>query len=540
MRRSRTAWCSNRGRRRRPDFAPHAGASGVIDATPLLRAYARARLGRLRRQDSARTQERLLLSLLRTARATAFGAEHGFAGIGSVGDFQGRVPLRRHLDFWNEYWKDGFPRLTNRTWPGTVRYFAATSGTTTGTSKFVPCTGPMIQANRRGAIDLLVHHINNRPQSHVLGGKSFMLGGSTDLDVEAPGVRSGDISGIAAAAVPWWARSRYYPPPRLARISEWEDKAERLARHSRAQDIRVLGGTPSWLLLFIDRLSALMPDSDGRLAGIYPNLELLAHGGINFTPYRSRFAALLAGSRAELREVYAASEGFIAVADRGYGEGLRLIVDNGLFYEFVPVDELDQPNPVRHWLANAETEVNYALVLSSCAGVWSYVLGDTVRLIERSPPRVLITGRTSYTLSAFGEHLIDEEIEESVAAAAASIGAEVTDYCVAARFPEAQGERGGHRFMVEFAAVPSASRIDAFARDLDRALSATNDDYRVHRAEGFGLDPPLVQAFQPGTFAAWMKSRGKLGGQNKVPRIIDDAELLRDLRGFAEALAGAR
>ncbi len=511
----------------------------MIDATPLLRAYASYRMSRLRRQSAARIQERLLVSMVRAAAATEFGTAHGFADVASVSGFQARVPLRRYQDFWNEYWKDGFPLLRDRTWPGAVPYFAVTSGTTTGTTKYIPCTHEMLRNNRRGASDLLVHHIRNRPQSRVLGGKSFMMGGSTDLRAQGPGVRSGDISGIAASAVPWWARSRYYPPPPLAAITDWEDKSERLAQLSTTNDIRVLAGTPSWLLLFIDRLGELRPESAGRLAGIYPNLELLAHGGVNFAPYRSRFAALLTGSHAELREVYAASEGFIAVADRGDGEGLRLIVDNGLFFEFVPLDELDDPQPTRHWALNAETDVNYALVVSSCAGVWSYVLGDTVRLIERSPPRILITGRTAYSLSAFGEHLIDEEIEESIAAAATSIGAEVTDYCVAARFPEAQGERGGHLFMVEFATTPSAASVEAFARELDSALAATNDDYRDHRAEGFGLDPPAVQPLSPGTFAAWMKSRGKLGGQNKVPRIIDDAELLSELRRFAEGFARA-
>ena len=506
----------------------------MIDATVLLRAYARFRLDRLGKQDAARTQERLLLSLVRAARGTVFGAAHGFAKINSVADFQARVPLRRHEDFWTEYWKDAFPVLVDRTWPGTIPYFAVTSGTTTGLTKYIPCTRTMIRTNSRAAADLLVHHIKNRPQSRVLAGKSFMLGGTTDLAAEAPGVRAGDISGIAAAAVPWWARSRYFPPPALAAISDWEEKTERVATLSLTRDIRAVAGTPSWLLLFFDRLAALRPSSAGRLSAVYPNLELLAHGGVNFAPYRSRFEALLEGSHAELREAYAASEGFIAVADRGDGEGLRLIVDNGLFFEFVPLAELDRPQPTRHWVADADIDVNYALVLSSCAGLWAYVLGDTVRLVERSPPRVLVTGRTSYSLSAFGEHLIGEEIEESVAEAAAAIGAQVTDYCVSARFPEAQGERGGHRFMIEFAETPSASRIEGFARALDLALAATNEDYRVHRAQGFGLDPPLVEAFEPGTFAAWMKSRDKLGGQNKVPRIIDDPELLDDLRRVAK------
>ena len=307
-----------------------------------------------------------------------------------------------------------------------------------------------------------------------------------------------------------------------------------LAPASLNANIRGFGGTPSWVLLFLDKLAALRPEAGRRLAGLYPDLELFVHGGVNFAPYRSIFAEWLKGSHAETREVYPASEGFIAAADRREGEGLRMIVDNGLFYEFVPVEELGSAAPTRHWLANAEIGVNYALVLSTCAGLWSYVIGDTVRFVDRDPPRILVTGRTSYSLSAFGEHLIGEEIEKAVATAATAIGSAVADFSVGALFPQGEGELGGHLYIVEFSdGAPSPDRLAEFARVLDETLCTLNVDYRDHRAGGFAMRAPAVHPVPPGTFAAWMKRRGKLGGQNKVPRIINDEALFDDLKDFA-------
>jgi len=507
----------------------------MLDATPLLRLYAGHRAKALAAERPAEAQEAELRRLLSRAAATPFGQRHAFARLGSVADFQRATPLRRYEDFWREYWQAAFPLLGGLSWPGAIPYLAVTSGTSTGKTKYIPVSREMLAANRRAVLDMFTHHLANRPQSRVLGGRNFMLGGSTALTREAPGVMSGDLSGIAAKEVPLWARPRYFPPLKEALAADWEAKIARLAPLSLATDIRTVSGTPSWLLIFFDKLAALRPELPRRLASYYPNLELLVHGGVNFAPYRRRFEALLAGGHAELREIYAASEGFIAVADRGTGEGLRLILDNGLFYEFVPLEELAGPAPVRHWIADAETNVNYALVLSSCAGLWAYVLGDTVRLVERTPPRILITGRTSYALSAFGEHLIDEEIEEAVARAAAAIGASVGDYAVAPLYPEQEGERGGHLFVVEFAdTVPEDAALRHFVERLDTALAAANADYWAHRSGGYGMRAPAIRAVAPGGFARWMKSRGRLGGQHKVPRIVNDAALFKELLAFLD------
>jgi len=248
-------------------------------------------------------------------------------------------------------------------------------------------------------------------------------------------------------------------------ITNWETKIAKLAAGSLKADIRTVSGTPSWLLIFFDKLAEVSNAADRRLVRFFPNLELLVHGGVDFTPYRKTFEELLEGSHAETREVYAASEGFIAVADRGEGDGMRLIAENGLFYEFVPVEELDAPRPTRHWLKDAQPGVNYAVVVSTCAGLWAYVLGDTVRFVDLVPPRILITGRTAYMLSTFGEHLIAEEIEQSVASAAEAIGENVVDYSVGPLMPERPGDLGQHLYILEFSsAAPASARIDAFAR----------------------------------------------------------------------------
>ncbi len=505
-----------------------------VDATILLRLYARYRLANLAREDAVAEQRRQLLRLVRRASGTRFGRDHGFSDIRSVSDFQDRVKLHTYEDMWGSYWKRDFPRLVDCTWPGVIPFFALSSGTTSGTTKYIPCSAEMNRANAWAAIDILVHHVANRPASRVLGGKTFMLGGSTDLIEVAPQVRSGDLSGIAASQMPWWAQRYSFPPRDVALIADWEEKVERLVRACRDEDIRVISGTPSWLLIFFERLFGLQPAGPRRLHRIFPDLELLVHGGVNFAPYRHQFEELLDCSHAELREVYPASEGFFAIADRKPGEGMRLIVDNGLFYEFVAAEEISTGAPSRRWLADVRTHVDYALVISSCAGLWAYVVGDTVRFVDLHPPRLLVSGRLSYFLSAFGEHLTGEEIEVAVSEAADTLRARIADFAVGAVFPDATDSRGGHSYIVEFSeAAPEGAQIEVFARALDEALSRKNDDYRAHRSRGFGLRPPEVIAVPHGTFAAWMKQRGQLGGQHKVPRIIADQALLGELHRFA-------
>lgn len=508
----------------------------MFDATPLLKLYAKIRGATLQGQHPAKTQQAQLLKLIAKAQGTKFGQDYSFATIRSVEEYQSRVPLRKWEDFSSDYWKNSFPHIEGITWPSKSHFFPVTSGTTSGATKFMPYSKEMQNSNTKAGLDLLVHHVLNHPSSKVFGGKSFVLGGSTELVEEAPGIYSGDLSGIAAKTLPWWAEARFFPPQEVALISDWEEKVETFTRMSLNEDIRSISGVPSWMLIFFDKLAELKPEFGRKAANFFPNLELVVHGGISFAPYREQFLDILEGSSAELREVYPCSEGFLAIADREYGEGLRLILDNGIFFEFVPLEELENENPTRHWIGNVESDRNYAVVLTTCAGVWSYVLGDTIKFVDTETPRVLITGRTSYSLSTVGEHLIGEEIEEGLTAASQATGSTVTDYAVGSIFPEKEGDLAQHLYFVEFTESNlSSQHNEEFIAVLDSTLVATNEDYEAHRKKGFGLHAPKVCPVKPGFFAAWMKSRGKLGGQNKVPRVINDTELFENLKNFFQS-----
>lgn len=484
-----------------------------FDATPCLRAFVARRLRQLRGMDPAATQQALLLALVRRAGPTRFGRDHGFGGIRSVQDFQRAVPLRRYEALHAEYLAAALPVLEDVLWPGRTPYLALSSGTTAGRTKHIPVSREMVRANRGAALDVLAWHLAAHPRARPFGGLSFMLGGSTALEQVAPGVRAGDLSGIAAHEVPALLRRWSWPGEELALLADWDEKLGRLAREAPVGAVRALSGTPSWLLVLFERLAARhgMPP--------LPALELLVHGGVAWAPYRDRIAPYLPAGCAT-REVYPASEGFVAIADRGEGEGMRLNLDRGCFFEFVPVGELDAASPTRHWAGTIETGVEYAVVVSSCAGLFGYVLGDTVRFLDRAPPRLVVTGRTSWTLSAFGEHLAGEEIEAALLAAAAEAGIAVAEYAVG---PEFLGRAGRHRWCVEAAGAVPPGAAARLAAALDAALRAENDDYAAHR-DGAQLAPPEVVILPEGAFAGWMRAQGKMGGQHKVPRVVADPD----------------
>jgi hypothetical protein len=511
----------------------------MLNLTPFLKAYSSYRVSHLQKQNPTEVQAKQLIDLVRKSTSTQFGKQHNFKNISNVDDFQKNVPLRKYEDFWNEFWKEKYPLLMDCTWPGKVPFFALSSGTSSGTTKYIPVTREMIKSNTKAGLDMLCFHLANNPDSKIFGGLNFMLGGSTQLQNPLPDVFAGDLSGIAVKTLPLWAQARYFPPKELALLSDWEEKIEKLAQAAIKKDIRMLSGVPSWMLIFFKRIIEI---SGGKsLNEIFPNLEMVVHGGVNFAPYYDQYIELMRGSKAELREVYPASEGFIAIADRGYNEGLRLNLDNGIFYEFIPISELNSSNPTRHWIGNVEVGVNYAIVLSTVSGMWSYVIGDTVKFVDIKTPRILITGRTSYSLSAFGEHLIAEEIEKAVSAAAKEISKFVVDYSVGAIYPKTKDELGGHLFVIEFEGGLVSEEIkNTFISIIDKKLSDLNEDYAGHRAGGFGLNAPKIISVPTGTFAAWMKSRGKLGGQNKVPRLIPDQNLFLNLVNFLQDLSTLR
>ncbi len=475
----------------------------------LMKAIVRVRRNKA---NSIAAQEQQLLGLVDHAKATVFGTEHDFGTIRGIDDYQDKVQLRTYEQFWKKYWSPSFPVLDNVTWPGRIRYFARSSGTTTGESKHIPCSDEMVKANNRAGTEVLFQHLRNNPKSRVASGRTFLFGGSPNLDELTRGVFAGELSGISARETPRWAgRDRYYPPAELAAITDWNEKVERLGRDCLGRNIRTVSGVPTWLEVLFDRAFEAAGIEDRRLVSLFPDLALIAHGGISFEPYEDRFQELLVGSEAELREVYAASEAFIAIADRAYRQGLKLLVDNGVFFEFVEPSQLSSTNPDRRWLANVELDTDYAVIVSTCAGLWAYSVGDIVRFVDLDPPRLLVVGRVSQTLSSFGEHVSGEQLERAVSEAVSAAGGSVHDFTVA---PVHSSVRR-HRYVIE---TPSGDPT-AIGTGIDASLARQNADYRTKRANDLAISAPEVILVPPGTHTTWMTQRGQAGGQHKVPRV---------------------
>jgi hypothetical protein len=490
------------------------------------RAYGRRRAADLARLDPIAVQERTLLSLVRRARSTRFGKDHGFESIGSVARYQERVPPRTYEDLWRLYLKDSYPVYEDLTWPGRIPFLALTSGTTTGATKFIPVSWEMVASNRKSAQTMVGAYMASRPRSRLFQGRLFFLGGSSDLETVGPGVRQGDLSAIAAKTVGPMLRPYTFPALDVALEGDWDRKLALMAEQSLAQPITLVSGVSSCLLTLFQRVLALSGKT--TVSEVWPTLEIVVHGGVKFDPYCMAFEKILGSSDIQLQESYPCSEGFIAFGDPSTGL-LRLLLDHEIFYEFIPVDELDADRPKRHWMGTAQAGVNYAIVVSTCAGMWAHVIGDTIRFESLSPPLLTFTGRTKYTLSAFGEHLISEEIEGAVAAAAEATGALVREWHVG---PVFRDPLGYHQFVIEFLEAPSD--LSRFRRVLDGELIERNAHYQWFRAEGGGLPSPALVVTAADAFDDWMRSRGQLGGQHKVPRVDSSGRLTAELRRFLE------
>ena len=500
-------------------------------ADSLLVRLAHRRTLQLDRMDAAAVQEATLLRHVRRAARTKFGQDHYFAHIRTVKDYQDRVPLREYEYFWQTYWKDAYPRLDNITWPGKFPYYALSSGTTSGTTKFIPVSRDMVRSNAKAAFTTLALFRHAFPRSELFTGKFFFLGGSTDLRAQADGSLAGDLSGIAAKEVLDALRPYTFPPPDLTLISDWEVKVQRLAEQSLKERITAISGVPSWMLILFDRVKQLA--GKATLAEAWPDLRLVVHGGTKFEPYRELFRKEIGSDRVQFCEVYPCSEGFIATEDPRYPGTLRVVPDHGNVFEFVPVEDLGKDKPARHTLRTVETGVQYAVAVTSCAGVWSYLVGDTVAFERRTPPLIRFTGRTKYFLSAFGEHLIQDEVDSAVAVAAQALGVATVDHHVGPIFPTDPRKPGHHLYFVEFRdRVPDLTQ---FAKWLDDDLCRRNEDYAAHRVGDLTMLRPVIRAVRVGGFADWMKSRGKFGGQNKVPRMDNTGAITNQLASYFNA-----
>ncbi len=487
-----------------------------------LLAAARVRTRRLDRMDAAAVQHRTLLKLVRKAAQTKFGRDHHFDRIQTVEDFQAQVPLRDYEDFWTHYWKDAYPRLKGVTWPGKIPYYALSSGTTSGATKYIPISRQMIRSNKKAAFTTLSLYRNHFRKHKLFTGEFFFLGGCTDLRQQADGSFAGDLSAIASKGLYLAARPYLFPPEEMSLIPDWTVKLGRLAEEAVKRPITALSGVPSWMLKLFDAVKQV--SGKRTIAEVWPQLRVVIHGGTKFDSFRNTFKAEIGNDDVQFCEVYPCSEGFIATEDPRY-KLLRLVPDHGIFFEFIPAEQfkngkLTTDRPTRHTLATVEPGVMYAVALSNCAGMWAYLVGDTITFESKAPPLLRFSGRTKNFLSAFGEHLIEEEVTKAVATAAERAGVLTADLHVGPVFPTVPHTPGHHLFLIEFRGpVPD---LKAFAADLDAELRKLNEDYDAHRANDLTMLAPVVKAVPEGGFGRWMAARGKLGGQNKVPLMDND------------------
>ena len=487
------------------------------------------RLARIRERPHA-VQARVLCGLLRRARGTDWGRRYGYGEAPSAADFARRVPVSTYEQLYPELEKvlRGQPDVL---WPGRPAWFAQSSGTTNACSKFIPVTPEALhQCHYRGGRDMTALATRFYPQERLLAGKTLSLGGAhapNPLRPAGAASRTGDVSAVIMAQLPRWAEQMRTPPLALALLGEWEEKIDRIARHVLRQDVRTLAGVPTWMVVLLRRVVALAGADD--ITQVWPHLRLFLHGAVAFGPYRELFAQLIPGPQMRYLEVYTASEGYFALQDQPESEDLLLLLDHGIYYEFLPADQWAAPDPRPVSLADVELHRPYALVISTNAGLWRYAVGDTVRFTSRAPYRVRITGRTKHFLNAFGEEVVIENAEAAVAAASRATGAAVRDFTAAPVWfaPGSASSRGGHEWAVEFApASAPAPDLVRFGAVLDATLCALNSDYAAKRHRGLALAPPRVQAVPGGTFEAWLASQGKLGGQHKVPRLLNSREVL--------------
>lgn len=485
---------------------------------------------------SAEAQEMALRALLWAASDTEFGLAHGFRSIRTVQQYQERVPVREYAEF-KPYWDRAFAGACGVTWPGRCRDWVKTSGTTSG-DKVIPVTAEAFASHRKGGWDALLLACSRVGARHLMSGPMLFLGGCTQLVNTDAGSRVGDLSGLVMRRLPPGIRSRYSPGPEIGAIRSWERRIEAVAARAAAQDLRLVSGMPSWLVILFERVAAERRAA-GRpirsLAECWPRLRVLIHGGVAFAPYASVFDEWV-GRRLERIEVYPASEGFIGVQTEASG-ALTLMIDYGIFYEFIPVEDLGRDRPRRHTVADVELYRPYAVVLSTPGGLWAYLLGDTVRFIARDPLRLVITGRTRHYVNAFGENVIVEEVERALTGACRRTESEAVEFTVAPRFPSRGEPRGGHEWLIEFRIPPREP--EDFVRVLDETLAAVNSDYRTKRTGDLGMVAPHVTVLPPGTFYRWMREHGKLGDQHKVPRVTNDRVVADGLLGAAEGRARA-
>ncbi|RYY85405.1 MAG: GH3 auxin-responsive promoter family protein [Chitinophagaceae bacterium] len=494
-----------------------------------------SRLARLRlwsidqwRNDPVGTQYDVWQDLLAAGQYTDYGRQYRFSEIQSLRDFKERVPLTNYDDL--KPWIDRMLRgEENVLWNTPVGWFAKSSGTTSDKSKFIPVSEESLKENHyKASKDVLAMYYASHPDSDLLTGKSLVIGGSHEVSQINDDIQFGDLSAVVMQNSPFWTNWIRTPELPIILMSEWEEKLEKLAQHTIRENVTSMAGVPTWLMVLLRRILEIT--GKRTIKEVWPSLELYMHGGVSFVPYRKAFAELI-GEPIRYLEMYNASEGFFAAQDDINEEGMLLLCDHGIFYEFVPSGEWDSPQPRTLQLDEVELGKQYALVISTNGGLWRYLPGDTVQFTSLNPWRIKVSGRMKHFINAFGEELIIDNTDKAIAAACRATGLVVNDYTAAPVY-FTEGQNGAHEWVIEFEEVPSD--ITPFAQALDNSLKQENSDYEAKRHKDIALRGPQIHAVPAHSFERWLRAKGKLGGQHKVPRLSNDRTLLEEIRNFLQ------
>jgi len=468
-------------------------------------------------------QQKIFQELLKTGQSTVFGADHGLKDVKTYEEFVQAVPIRDYEQYkpWIEQIKQG---KHNVVWKGQPIYFAKTSGTTSGV-KYIPITKESIPNHINSARNALLCYMAETGNNKFADGKMIFLSGSPELE-RVGGIPTGRLSGIVNHHVPGYLRTNQLPDYETNCIEEWETKLDKIVEKTIQEDMTLISGIPPWMQMYFDRL---MERSGQKVGDLFPNFSVLVHGGVNFEPYKAKLFDSI-GKKIAAIETFPASEGFFAFQDSQQAEGLLLNTNSGIFFEFVPAGEIFNANPKRLSLKDVKVGENYALIINNNAGLWAYNLGDTVKFLSTNPYRLVVTGRTKHFISAFGEHVIGEEVEYSLMKAAEEEGVRITEFTVAPMIEQGKG-KSFHEWFVEFEKAPE--NITAFAIKVDENLRKKNI-YYDDLITGNILNPLHIKAVQKNGFIDYMKSIGKLGGQNKVPRLSNDRRIADELEKWTK------
>ncbi|MCS6820936.1 MAG: GH3 auxin-responsive promoter family protein [Microscillaceae bacterium] len=471
-------------------------------------------------------QEKTFHQLIQQAKDTQWGRIHDYKNVKNYYNFQQNVSLSSYEEIF-PYIERMLRGEQNVLWPSPIYWFSKSSGTTNARSKFIPVSKEALQGcHFMGGRDVIALYIQNRPKTNFFLGRGMSIGGSIQPNEWDASGKSfyGDISGVITKNLPMWAQWLRTPPVSVALMSNWEEKIAKMAELSIGKNITSILGVPTWTVVLMQYI--LERTGKKHILEVWKNFEVFVHGAVAFKPYKPMFQQLLPSPDVAYMETYNASEGFFGIQDDLTRDDMLLMLDYGVFYEFIPLAEIDSPSPPTYTIWEVELNKNYAMVISSNTGLWRYKIGDTVKFTSKNPYRIKITGRTKHYINAFGEEVIIENAETAVSRACEKTGAVITNFTACPMYLSDKN-KGGHEWIIEFAKMPS--NLQVFTEILDSTLREINSDYDAKRYKDLALQMPVIHAVPEGTFYRWLKKRGKLGGQNKVPRLANDREYVEDI-----------